>query len=75
MVDGEDVEASIPEIYALETFEEEQQNKLHSLLADIILPQMHDRWYCSLEAMGEFSVKSVRNLVDDYLLFVDDVPT
>ncbi|GJZ09423.1 RNA-directed DNA polymerase, eukaryota [Tanacetum coccineum] len=54
---------------------EEQQSELHSRLADLFLPQMHDRWYWYLEARREFLMKSVRNLVDDSLLYVDDVPT
>ncbi|GJZ11749.1 RNA-directed DNA polymerase, eukaryota [Tanacetum coccineum] len=39
------------------------------------LSQMHDRWFWSLVGTGEFSVKSVRNLVDDTLLHLDSSPT
>ncbi|GJZ40833.1 hypothetical protein Tco_0587719 [Tanacetum coccineum] len=39
------------------------------------LSQMHDQWFWSLVGMGDFSVKSVRNLVDDTLLPSDSFPT
>ncbi|GKA71148.1 RNA-directed DNA polymerase, eukaryota [Tanacetum coccineum] len=55
--------------------EEEQINRLLSSLINLSFPQMLDRWVWYLESTGEFSVKSVRNLLDDVLLNVDDVPT
>ncbi|GJV19402.1 RNA-directed DNA polymerase, eukaryota [Tanacetum coccineum] len=36
---------------------------------------MLDRWTWSLDSSGDFSVKSVRNLIDDYILPSKDVPT
>ncbi|GKB47017.1 hypothetical protein Tco_0897770 [Tanacetum coccineum] len=55
--------------------EEEQQNVLLSRLSDVILPNMRDHWVWSLEASGEFSVKSVRSLIDNSLLPKEDVQT
>ncbi|GJY82567.1 hypothetical protein Tco_0495943 [Tanacetum coccineum] len=37
--------------------------------------EMHDQWFWSLVDTSEFSVKSVRNLVDDTLLHSDSSPT
>ncbi|GJR32355.1 hypothetical protein Tco_1108587 [Tanacetum coccineum] len=36
---------------------------------------MHDRWSWSLNASGDFTVRSVRNHMDDVLLPKSDVPT
>lgn len=53
--------------------EDEQQHLLQSRIALLILPQMPDHWVWSLEVSGEFSVKSVCNLVDDTLLPMENV--
>nr|GEY37659.1 RNA-directed DNA polymerase, eukaryota [Tanacetum cinerariifolium] len=42
---------------------------------DISLPNMSDRWFWSLDGTGEFSVRSVRCLIDDALLPKSDTPT
>ncbi|GJU86138.1 hypothetical protein Tco_1293684 [Tanacetum coccineum] len=55
--------------------EEEHQCLLQSRIDCILLPQMLDRWVWSLKASGEFSVKSVRYLIDDLLLPKEDFPT
>nr|GFD12665.1 RNA-directed DNA polymerase, eukaryota, reverse transcriptase zinc-binding domain protein [Tanacetum cinerariifolium] len=55
--------------------EEEQQNMLFSRISGVILPNMRDRWIWSFEASGDFSVTSVRRLIDDYLLPKGDVQT
>ncbi|GJR11901.1 hypothetical protein Tco_0934909 [Tanacetum coccineum] len=39
---------------------DEHQQILQSLLAELILPQMTNRWIRSLDALGEFLVKAVR---------------
>ncbi|GKE79313.1 RNA-directed DNA polymerase, eukaryota, reverse transcriptase zinc-binding domain protein [Tanacetum coccineum] len=53
--------------------EEEQQCMLLSLISGVILPNMLDRWIWSLEASGEFSVKSACSLIDDSHLPKEDV--
>nr|GEU62778.1 hypothetical protein [Tanacetum cinerariifolium] len=73
MVGGEDVEVPIHEDISSRA-EKEHQSELHSRLANFIIPQMYDRWYWSLEATRDFLVKSVHNLVEDSLLYVDDMP-
>ncbi|GJU57919.1 hypothetical protein Tco_1235685 [Tanacetum coccineum] len=55
--------------------EEEHQCLLQSRIDCILLPQMLDHWVWSLKASGEFSVKSVRYLIDDLLLPKEDFPT
>ncbi|GJY13410.1 RNA-directed DNA polymerase, eukaryota [Tanacetum coccineum] len=55
--------------------EEEQYNGLCSMILDISLPNMSDRWFWSLDGSGEFSVRSVRCLIDDALLPKSDTPT
>ncbi|GKD79127.1 hypothetical protein Tco_1341748, partial [Tanacetum coccineum] len=55
--------------------EEEQRCILISRIGGVILPNMLDRWVWSLEASGEFSVKSVRSLINDTLLPKEDVHT
>ncbi|GJR29260.1 RNA-directed DNA polymerase, eukaryota [Tanacetum coccineum] len=51
--------------------ESEQYINICNRLEMVQLSQMHDRWFWSLVGTGEFSVKSVRNLVDDTLLHLD----
>nr|GEW97644.1 RNA-directed DNA polymerase, eukaryota [Tanacetum cinerariifolium] len=48
--------------------ESEQFNKLSSKLLCVILPQSQDRWVWSLEGSGDFSVASIRNVLDDFKL-------
>lgn len=55
--------------------EEEQYNGLCSRISEVSLPQMVNRWVWSLDASDEFSVKSVRSLIDDSLFPKSDVPT
>ncbi|GKC41134.1 RNA-directed DNA polymerase, eukaryota [Tanacetum coccineum] len=55
--------------------EDTQFGLLNSCLANLILPQMRDRWYWSLEGSGDFSVKSIRILINDTLSSIGDVPT
>ncbi|GJT69272.1 ribonuclease H-like domain-containing protein [Tanacetum coccineum] len=55
--------------------EEDQKCMLLSRKSGIILPNMLDRWVWSLEASGEFSVKSARSLINDSLLPKEDVHT
>ncbi|GKA36360.1 hypothetical protein Tco_0722851 [Tanacetum coccineum] len=55
--------------------EEEQQQLLQSHIEGIILAPMLDRWVWSYEASSEFSVKSVRNFIDDALLPEENVAT
>ncbi|GKA31260.1 RNA-directed DNA polymerase, eukaryota [Tanacetum coccineum] len=55
--------------------EEEQQCHLQSRIGDLILPNIPDRWVSSLEASGEFSVKSILSLIDDSLLPKKDAAT
>ncbi|GKC15737.1 hypothetical protein Tco_1012519 [Tanacetum coccineum] len=55
--------------------EETQFGLFNSCLADLILPQMLDRWFWSLEGSGEFSVKSTRIFINVSFHFIGDVPT
>ncbi|GJS64789.1 RNA-directed DNA polymerase, eukaryota, reverse transcriptase zinc-binding domain protein [Tanacetum coccineum] len=48
--------------------ESEQLNELSSKLSCVILPQTQDRWVWSLEGLGEFSVASIRKVLDDFKL-------
>ncbi|GJX53310.1 hypothetical protein Tco_0281679 [Tanacetum coccineum] len=50
--------------------EQLQMDNLMSNLEGYILPNMHDRWRWSLSGNGNFSVASVRNLIDDKILDV-----
>ncbi|GKC07019.1 RNA-directed DNA polymerase, eukaryota, reverse transcriptase zinc-binding domain protein [Tanacetum coccineum] len=50
--------------------EQLQMDNLMSNLEGYILPNMHDRWRWSLSGDGNFSVASVRNLIDDKILDV-----
>ncbi|GJY86913.1 RNA-directed DNA polymerase, eukaryota [Tanacetum coccineum] len=55
--------------------EEEQYKNLAAITSDVILSQMQDRWYWSLNGSGDFSVNYVRNHIDDILLPKLDAPT
>ncbi|GKB43988.1 RNA-directed DNA polymerase, eukaryota, reverse transcriptase zinc-binding domain protein [Tanacetum coccineum] len=55
--------------------EQEKFHELSSRITDVILPQIKDRWVWSLDGSGEFSVKSVRNFIDDSILPKCDAPT
>nr|GEW64639.1 hypothetical protein [Tanacetum cinerariifolium] len=52
-----------------------QYDELSSRLDSIRLVQMNDRWVWSLTGSCDFSVKSVRNLLDDSLLSSNSLPT
>ncbi|GKC06801.1 RNA-directed DNA polymerase, eukaryota [Tanacetum coccineum] len=63
-------------LYALDTWiEADQYDELCSRIASIRLVQMNDRWVWSLTASGDFTVKLVRDLLDDSLLRSDSLPT
>ncbi|GJS16370.1 hypothetical protein Tco_0410842 [Tanacetum coccineum] len=53
--------------------EEEQLGFLLSRMNGLILTNIPDRWVWSLETTGEFSVKSVRQLIDDSILPKEEV--
>nr|GFB12468.1 RNA-directed DNA polymerase, eukaryota, reverse transcriptase zinc-binding domain protein [Tanacetum cinerariifolium] len=53
----------------------EQYEDLVNCLATIHLAQMKERWAWSLTGDGDFSVKSVHNLLDDSLLNSNGSPT
>ncbi|GJW48999.1 RNA-directed DNA polymerase, eukaryota [Tanacetum coccineum] len=55
--------------------EYEQHSDLSSRINELELAQMQDRWYWSLMGTSIFSVKSVRNFIDDFMLVSDEVPT
>ncbi|GKD06376.1 hypothetical protein Tco_1181350, partial [Tanacetum coccineum] len=55
--------------------EGEQYRDLCSITSEVLLPQTLDRWVWSLNASGDFSLISVRNLIDDALLPKSNVPT
>ncbi|GKC38702.1 hypothetical protein Tco_1051086, partial [Tanacetum coccineum] len=46
----------------------EQFTDMINSLADFQLPNMQERWYWSLSGSGDFSVASVRKIIDDHLL-------
>ncbi|GJZ25492.1 RNA-directed DNA polymerase, eukaryota, reverse transcriptase zinc-binding domain protein [Tanacetum coccineum] len=48
--------------------EQHQMGLLQDFLEGLILPNVSDRWVCSLTGDGEFSVSSVRNLIDEKTL-------
>ncbi|GJX34914.1 hypothetical protein Tco_0246471 [Tanacetum coccineum] len=54
---------------------DEQYKNLVSITSDVLLPQMLDHWSWSLNASGDFIIRSVRNHMDDVLLPKFDVPT
>nr|GEU89643.1 RNA-directed DNA polymerase, eukaryota [Tanacetum cinerariifolium] len=53
--------------------EEDQQSLLQARVTDLVLPQ--DRWTWSLDSSCDYSMKSIRNLIDDYILPSKYVPT
>ncbi|GJS12633.1 hypothetical protein Tco_0407105 [Tanacetum coccineum] len=55
--------------------EEEQLGFLLSRMDGLILTNVPDLWVWSLEAKGEFSVKFVRQLIDDSILPKEEVST
>ncbi|GJT16467.1 RNA-directed DNA polymerase, eukaryota, reverse transcriptase zinc-binding domain protein, partial [Tanacetum coccineum] len=55
--------------------EEEQQRDLLSFISGVILYNMSDRWLWSQNASGEFTVCSVRNLIDGFTLPSLESPT
>nr|GEU39075.1 RNA-directed DNA polymerase, eukaryota [Tanacetum cinerariifolium] len=55
--------------------EEEQLGLLLSRMDGLILTNIPDRWVWSLEATSEFSVKFVRQLIDDSILLKEEVAT
>ncbi|GJR83314.1 RNA-directed DNA polymerase, eukaryota [Tanacetum coccineum] len=55
--------------------EEDQLRLLKDCLGQFILPQSKDRWVWNLDSAGEFSVKSARTFIDNYLLPKLEVPT
>ncbi|GKD02323.1 hypothetical protein Tco_1177297 [Tanacetum coccineum] len=48
---------------------------LSNLLEPISLSSSDDRWVCDLNGDGEFRVKDIRIMIDDFFLPKDDVPT
>nr|GEV63397.1 RNA-directed DNA polymerase, eukaryota, reverse transcriptase zinc-binding domain protein [Tanacetum cinerariifolium] len=55
--------------------EDEQYRDLRTTTSNVLLPNMHDRWFWSLDSTGEFSVSSVRNYIDEFLLPKAGTPT
>nr|GEY02190.1 RNA-directed DNA polymerase, eukaryota [Tanacetum cinerariifolium] len=55
--------------------EEEQFQLLVDKVAPVILFSIKDRWVWTLDSGGEFSVKSARSYIDDYLLPIVGPPT
>ncbi|GJY59378.1 hypothetical protein Tco_0459270 [Tanacetum coccineum] len=55
--------------------EQDHYDLLCSKAADLMLPNMSDRWCWSLEGSQEFSVKSTRILIDNAILPKAEVPT
>ncbi|GKC56329.1 RNA-directed DNA polymerase, eukaryota [Tanacetum coccineum] len=55
--------------------ESAQYKELGNDVAHVQLVQIKDRWVWTLSGNGEFSVKSVRNLIDDSLLSSNLPPT
>ena len=55
--------------------EEEQLHLLCDSTSSIILPRSNDRWIWGLESSGDYSVKSARSFIDDFLLPKMGVPT
>ncbi|GJX57709.1 RNA-directed DNA polymerase, eukaryota [Tanacetum coccineum] len=55
--------------------EEEKLLLLISNTSSVILPNISDRWSWLLDPSGDFSVKSTREFIDDYMLPKTDVPS
>nr|GEV62284.1 RNA-directed DNA polymerase, eukaryota [Tanacetum cinerariifolium] len=55
--------------------ETQQCNHVSSLLDPVILSISEDRWVCDLRGDGDFRVKDVRNLLDEFFLPKTNVPT
>nr|GEV63440.1 RNA-directed DNA polymerase, eukaryota, reverse transcriptase zinc-binding domain protein [Tanacetum cinerariifolium] len=55
--------------------EEEQLIELSNQIEGVILTNSRDRWIWTLEGSGEFSVASVRKLIDDNMLPESDMKT
>ncbi|GJW79510.1 RNA-directed DNA polymerase, eukaryota [Tanacetum coccineum] len=55
--------------------EQDHYDLLCSKAADLVLPNMSNRWCWSLEGSQEFSVKSTRTLIDNVILPKAEVPT
>ncbi|GKA51661.1 RNA-directed DNA polymerase, eukaryota [Tanacetum coccineum] len=58
-----------------EGLEEEQCGNLLDIVQSVILSDSKDRWVWFLDSTGEFSVKSARLYIDDYLLPSVGAPT
>nr|GEZ31661.1 RNA-directed DNA polymerase, eukaryota, reverse transcriptase zinc-binding domain protein [Tanacetum cinerariifolium] len=54
---------------------EDQLIKLSNQIEGVILTNSRDRWIWTLEGSGEFSVTSVRKLIDDNMLSESDMKT
>ncbi|PWA40157.1 reverse transcriptase domain, Reverse transcriptase zinc-binding domain protein [Artemisia annua] len=55
--------------------ESEQWSQIQTLITDIQLTSMEDRWCWTLEGMGHFSVKSARVAIDKKILITTGDPT
>ncbi|GKD58285.1 hypothetical protein Tco_1295794 [Tanacetum coccineum] len=55
--------------------EQEQFDEIVALVNDVILAPISDRWTWTLESSGDFSVASVRKLIDDKSIPVVDYKT
>ncbi|GJX40530.1 RNA-directed DNA polymerase, eukaryota [Tanacetum coccineum] len=66
-IDGKTLKNRVPRIYSLESCKliTDQFNELSALVHDVSLIPMSDRWKWDLESSGEFSVASVRKMIDD----------
>nr|GFA60697.1 RNA-directed DNA polymerase, eukaryota, reverse transcriptase zinc-binding domain protein [Tanacetum cinerariifolium] len=54
-----------PRMFALENMKETQFSKLVELVQSISLMPINDRWVWNLESSGEFSVASIRRIIDE----------
>nr|GFC34897.1 RNA-directed DNA polymerase, eukaryota [Tanacetum cinerariifolium] len=52
--------------------EQEQFDELSGLVHDVTLTPMSDRWIWTLKSSGDFSVSSVRKVIDDKSLLKVD---